>query len=1538
MAGAQLVANLEYFKLRSINTAWVNMVWELDFTETEPLDSRMESEITENGPEVFSQLYESLFKFIDQPQQADVLVDVWTFFKENNLSHNALIAVLHHFVHMVQNKRANVIQREYALHAAGLYFLLLEIPGSVANRTFHPVLFDKCLDAIKKSWPATEEGNRKRKKDTQMKNPQTAAKGRKRAKPVRQQEILEEDEDEGDVDVFFSTHDLCRVRDDIFSLLKRVLRLLSKFSLKEKPDCAQHCLWLFTELINFEPVIGVLDFTDSVDIDGMKTLPELAYYGLKLLCSPNHGDVNKTLRWLFQRLLSTIILVGGEEGSKSCVLLGVGQKVITARDQAIKFISYIVDQVEETALPVLRVLLQHICIKVPDKVEYRTHGAQAVVKLLTKLPSVEFVAFLHWLNKYSQNSKVAYRNFALDVVMALMELPEREEDGSVPPEHQKYLCHKYWIQFVILGRCSDKAPSVRSRALCCLAQCLELNASNAVAYVQEILLGIGRQSGFHGRSDVESTSLENSVKMESEAPNIQHKTPRALKSIEVADSGNSTLCNATTNQCKDTLKSVEVTDPGNSTFTNVKEIMTMLRLRAGDERTIVRKSAIQLFVSILKHNLVVCTQEDLSTLQDHCRDPAPSVRKQTLQSITDLLLAQPSNTVLQKAWMSGVIPVVVDSESAVQEKALECLNRVIIQQIKDYKHFSEEDKYQRLTWDILEFLALENQELCRYLTKAFLLWSHQNLFNSTFIKCLISHAEAEHAPAAWMLLSKIAGLSPKLNYGKIIDSWENVYRSQNIDNSTSHVLNVIGNIAEHLSEATRSKLIDEVQNWINAFCSPPEIISSAVETLYKLCQAQCETPKDTQVLLDQVCGKLILACESYISSVVLEDGGVENADENMMIKHLFTLGEVAQLCPRKVEKRIFMLVQSFLATPLNLDPDGDDVPASQPLSQFSGSPIMPSVIRAHAFFTLGKLCLQHEDLAKKCIAALARELEVCENVAVRNNVIIIMCDLCMRYTSMVDRYIPNIAVCLKDDDPFIRKQTLVMLTNLLQEEFIKWKGSLFFRFVSVLVDPDESIRRFAEFCLVYLLLKRNPVMFSQHFIECILHFNGYEKHEKYNKFPQTEREKKLFSLRGNKNLEKRMTIYKFLLEHFTDEQRFSITNKIAQNILACFVDGVLPLDMEANELLSDTFVVMSCKEIKLSSMKTKPGDEAQMDDEMAMANAVMQAAQKKLISQVQKKNFVENIIPIVTSLKNQLEQKHLPALKDLMHYLREVMQDYRNEVKDFFAVDKQLAAELEYDLKKYEEQLVREEEEKQNPQTALEMANPTSTTALSPRVSPPAVSDAQAGSEAQSPLGLKAAQPTTSLQKTPTLASCGFITPKTGMLKMPKFTKPRSMSLSSVAILNSARKAAEFGKKKRNNSSGSMPLSSSGKNDTVQRLAAGRDGAEVSFQGEGEHTRSEASSADSSVVERAVSTPDKTIDNVTFAAGVSYISITQTPTSEKSKEHAQEEQKSMLCLMSPDKPVPHPRQWNVESPATRKTNETHGRTRSQKKYPLRPSN
>ena len=75
----------------------------------------------------------------------------------------------------------------------------------------------------------------------------------------------------------------------------------------------------------------------------------------------------------------------------------------------------------------------------------------------------------------------------------------------------------------------------------------------------------------------------------------------------------------------------------------------------------------------------------------------------------------------------------------------------------------------------------------------------------------------------------------------------------------------------------------------------------------------------------------------------------------------------------------------------------------------------------------------------------------------------------------------------------VRKQTLNLLACLLQEDYVKWRGSLFFRFVSSLIDPE--LKRFGEFCMVHLLLARHPTMFYQHLVECVFHFNGYEKHK-----------------------------------------------------------------------------------------------------------------------------------------------------------------------------------------------------------------------------------------------------------------------------------------------------------------------------------------------------------------------------------------------------------------------------------------------------------
>lgn len=71
----------------------------------------------------------------------------------------------------------------------------------------------------------------------------------------------------------------------------------------------------------------------------------------------------------------------------------------------------------------------------------------------------------------------------------------------------------------------------------------------------------------------------------------------------------------------------------------------------------------------------------------------------------------PENSLVQKAWLRGVVPAVVDAESSVQEKALECLEQTILSQVKSHGSYSYRDAQQTLTWDLLGLLCDNCQDL-----------------------------------------------------------------------------------------------------------------------------------------------------------------------------------------------------------------------------------------------------------------------------------------------------------------------------------------------------------------------------------------------------------------------------------------------------------------------------------------------------------------------------------------------------------------------------------------------------------------------------------------------------------------------------------------------------------------------------------------------------------------------------------------------------------------------------------------------------------
>ena len=86
----------------------------------------------------------------------------------------------------------------------------------------------------------------------------------------------------------------------------------------------------------------------------------------------------------------------------------------------------------------------------------------------------------------------------------------------------------------------------------------------------------------------------------------------------------------------------------------------------------------------------------------------------------------------------------------------------------------------------------------------------------------------------------------------------------------------------------------------------------------------------------------------------------------------------------------------------------------------------------------------------------------------------------------------------------------------------------------------------------------------------------------------TDREKSLYKLSGKKNKKNRMNLYKFMLEHMSDEYRFQTTHKLCQDILNGCVEGSVKLNApNAHEMLQDALACLASEEIKLASLKSK---------------------------------------------------------------------------------------------------------------------------------------------------------------------------------------------------------------------------------------------------------------------------------------------------------------------------------------------------------------
>ncbi|GMR47774.1 hypothetical protein PMAYCL1PPCAC_17969 [Pristionchus mayeri] len=337
-------------------------------------------------------------------------------------------------------------------------------------------------------------------------------------------------------------------------------------------------------------------------------------------------------------------------------------------------------------------------------------------------------------------------------------------------------------------------------------------------------------------------------------------------------------------------------------------------------------------------------------------------------------------------------------------------------------------------------------------------------------------------------------------------------------------------------------------------------------------------------------------------------------------------------------------------------------------------------VRRCALTTIGKFCLMDEKIAQKCINVFSRQLKLNPDHIIRNNIVVVLCDLCIRFTSLVDKHTPIIASCLKDRAILVRQQTLECLTILIKESFIRWEGQLMYRFVATILDECRPIREYANFCLTDVLLPQHPDMFYNHFIECLLYFNDVPRKYKNILAAKDDVGQGMvkFSLSGSENEPSRIKLYEFMLATFDDKQKFITMAKMCEEIFsAVYTEEMNIEDERVVALLTDAFKVISCEQMQLKLDVGKKGD----DEEEEAPQAVQDAA-KSMITAVFRSAIITSIMPHVLDLRRYLIERRHPTVKYMLGVLRALTRSHMDQLKEFFAGDKIALREIEYDIKR----------------------------------------------------------------------------------------------------------------------------------------------------------------------------------------------------------------------------------------------------------------
>ena len=943
-------------------------------------------------------------------------------------------------------------------------------------------------------------------------------------------------------------------------------------------------------------------------------------------------------------------------------------------------------------------LLQHICFRVSDKTSGRAIAAETVSTILESVSearrSAVYKKFSRFVVKLGSSPKIHLRAFATEAAFTLFSMAHKNPALLIPSSADEAAdgCddrnEPADILEAITLRCSDRAPTVRVAAIRVVRKLLDLFLEDDGS--DEMLAGLAQQ-----------------------------------------------LRAATAVVCE----------------------------RVNDEKSGVRRAALFVASILLQHGDVVfargkaapapngivssiaVSKQDAENIARRINDTSLLVRKLAMDCVHVAWKRYPRNASLCEMWIKGVLPSVRDTEASVQKKSLDLLHEAVFQDILTN---SVEDT---CAWHLMPHLCEETTSCLKHALCMLsrdqnyplenLIESLSDVASSSMDALFASPAGDESAAAilgaatgSWTLLGFFCGraLSSASNNGgqmaapdallikaglehldgtfartewlRATKLWESPTldallpsseeKTSFVDSLQSKVLDVLAGAAHRLPSETAAALSSEILSNLKEFYFSENQVQRLVETLVSVKVGAASTPADARKDICAWGSDVLSVCAGKLSEYVT------SPDENMV-------GDVYSACA---------LIGSVVMVGFDVhDPKAALIPVPSDLTALVQSLLpasfpqedqeIPCGVRAHAFVCVGKLCLRSKTVAESTVLPLVRELAVCPEPILRSNILIVLGDLCRCYTNTIDAHLDTIAASLNDSDPLVRRHAIIVISGLLQEDYIKWRSSLLFRYLACTSDADAEIATLSRHALASIFLKKTPTLFQVNFVECLFVFADCVDHPKYN-VPDFFGVKSLSKTLLHQleplsaSFDRRMAVYDFMLQHMSEVHKLEAVGKLCRVILGGVLDGVVHLASDPSDghqtLLNDAFAVLALSSIrcKLPSSARAEGDaeEAIADAEAMSASQekvnALQAARSKVMAKLARQTVMEKITPLLASLYRKMQEERSPMVKNVMDYLVVLHEDFKTEVMDGLKCDIGMARELEYEILKRQKKVEEE--------------------------------------------------------------------------------------------------------------------------------------------------------------------------------------------------------------------------------------------------------